>query len=764
MADERPAVETGLSRELTLFHITMMGVGMMIGAGVFIGTGASLRHAGPGGMLLTFAFNGVVALITAMAYAELASALPRAGGAYHYTRVGFGKGVSFLAGWMEWFASSVAGSLYAVTFATYVVHFVQQMGWVEADPRLDWLWVKAIAVVVGLLFIYVNYRGVSETGKAGALITLGQTATLVFVALVGYVVAHREPERLANFQPFMPKGWHALVFTMGAAYVAFEGFEVIAQTGDEAIEPRRNLPKAMLYSILIVVTTYVAVAAAVVISVKPGDVIEGQKVGVVWQWLGGQGENGSLAFAHAVKHLMPTAGFGNLLCVLAVIFSSTSALNATVYSATRVSYALGRDGMLPAAFASISPTRRVPHVALIATSVLMLTVAVILPVRGVAASASAMFLLLFLLVNVCVIKVRRQLGDELRYGFVMPLFPVLPILAIVLQTVMAAGLAKLSTTAWVSCGTWLAICGVVYYGYSRHHAKEPDESIITFEEERAPESRPLSILLPVANPQNALTLIKPTVVLARARDAEVDVLHMVPIPAQAPLSDAPKYMAEGEEALVEVLLYASVNFPTHRTIQYCRNVARGVLSAARQRNTSMILLGWRGQSFRKDFILGSTVDPILERAPCDVVVVRDWPKGKIKSVLVPVAGGPHTRLALEVAALFAKEDGGRVTPFNVSRSDQAMADARELLDAAVDAVGQPPELFEPKFVQAENVLEAILAEAPAHDLVVIGASQERVWQRMVMGSIPEELVVRCDKPVAMVKAKAPIRSWIRRWI
>ena len=93
-----------------------------------------------------------------------------------------------------------------------------------------------------------------------------------------------------------------------------------------------------------------------------------------------------------------------------------------------------------------------------------------------------------------------------------------------------------------------------------------------------------------------------------------------------------------------------------------------------------------------------------------------------------------------------------------------MADARELLDAAVDAVGQPPELFEPKFVQAENVLEAILAEAPAHDLVVIGASQERVWQRMVMGSIPEELVVRCDKPVAMVKAKAPIRSWIRRWI
>ena len=104
-------IATGLSRELSLLHITMMGVGMMIGAGVFIGIGNAVRVAGPGGVILTFALNGAIALFTAMSYAELSSAVPRAGGAYNFARIGFGRAPSFLAGWMEWFASSVAGGL-----------------------------------------------------------------------------------------------------------------------------------------------------------------------------------------------------------------------------------------------------------------------------------------------------------------------------------------------------------------------------------------------------------------------------------------------------------------------------------------------------------------------------------------------------------------------------------------------------------------------------------------------------------------------------
>lgn len=760
MAGETPEIRTGMSRELGLVHITLMGMGMMIGAGVFIGIGLCLSEAGPGGMMLTFAFNGVIALITAMGYAELSSAIPKAGGAYNYARIAFGKRLGFLAGWLEWFASSVAGSLYAVTFATYVHHFAKHMRWVPDTPTIETVMVKTITVVVAVLFVYINYRGVSETGKAGAIITIGQTGTLALIALVGLIAVHRQPERLANFQPFLPNGWGKILLSMGLIYVAFEGFEVIAQTGDEAIDPRRNLPKAMLYSIMVVVLTYVAVGAATLVSVHGKDLIaaNGDKL-AAWEVLA---KDGKTAFATAVSSLLPHGG--GLLVLLAVVCSSTSALNATIYSATRVSYALGRDQMLPPAFARISQKRKIPHIALCATSVLVLVMAVALPIEEVAASASAMFLMLFLIVNVCVIKVRRQFGDELTYGFVMPLFPLLPVVAIVMQIFMCIGLVKLSPVAWIAAGAWLALAVAVYFTYSRKHATEPEVSIVTFEEERAPETRPLSILLPVANPANALHLIRPTLILAKARDAEVDLLHMVPIPEQTPLSDAPQYMVQGEEALGEALLYTFTTAPTHRTIQYCRNVARGILSAARQRNTSMLILGWRGQSHRRDFVLGSTIDPILEKAPCDVLVVKDWPKGKIERVLVPVAGGPHTRLAIEVAALFAKQAGGRVTPFNVSRSERTKDAAQRRIEEAIEATGRPRELLDPKFVQADNVLEAILAETPGYDMVVLGASHERMWQQLVMGSIPEEIAQRCDKPAAMVKAKIPLKSWVRKWI
>ena len=125
-----------LSRELSLFHVTMMGLGMMIGAGVFIGMGVSIGKAGPGGLILTFALNGLLAMFTAMSFAELSSAIPRAGGAYNFARVGFGRGTSFLAGWMEWFASSVAGSMYALTFAIYTVRFAIQMHWLDVVFRM----------------------------------------------------------------------------------------------------------------------------------------------------------------------------------------------------------------------------------------------------------------------------------------------------------------------------------------------------------------------------------------------------------------------------------------------------------------------------------------------------------------------------------------------------------------------------------------------------------------------------------------------------
>lgn len=772
MADERPPAEghgvrTELSRDLTLFHVTMMGVGMMIGAGVFVGMGPTIAKAGPGGVLLTFALNGVVALCTAMGYAELASAVPRAGGAYNYARIGFGQGVSFLAGWMEWFASAVAGSLYAITFATYVVQFMRHLtgpaegaaatgGQVLAAlPETGVAWYqRAVAVGVALFFIWINYRGVSETGKTGALITLGQTAALALIAVAGVVVAIAGPEKLSTFRPFLPRGFSAVLVTMGMTYVAFEGFEVIAQAGDETIQPRRNLPKAMLYSVGIVVVTYLGVGFAAVVATHGA----GESAA---RWFRQEPET---AFFHAITRLLP--GVGAWLVIAAVIFASTSALNATIFSATRVSYALGRDRMLPPGLARISRKRRIPHVALFATATIVVAVAALLPVHHVAASASIMFLLLFFLVNLSVIRIRRHLGDELTYGYVMPLFPLIPLAAIVIQPLLAVHVFEVSPLAWIICGGWLAASGAIYFLYGRTHATERPGRIVTLEEVEEPEARgrEYAVLLPVANPANAVQLIQAAIAVAQKKNGEIDILHMVPIPEQVPLEAAGHYLAEGREAVVEAMLYTAVAVPANRSVRYCRNAARGILSAAREKRTDLIMLGWRGRSYRREFVFGSTLDPILERSPCDVAVLRDCSKRSYDRVLVTVSGGPNLPLALELADTFATPETGRITCLNVRRKGESTRGAARSIEFLLKAVGTGGDRYVVKFAESDDLVGTIAQTAEDHDLVIMGASARSRWHRIFAGTLPEDVALRTPRPFIMCKAAGRIESFLQRWI
>lgn len=763
----RPDVSSELSRDLSLFQVTMMGLGMMIGAGVFLGTGKSIGFCGPGGVLLTFALNGLIAILTAMSYAELSSAIPKAGGAYNFARIGFGRGTSFVAGWMEWFASSVAGALYAVCFATYTVRFFSSLNLVEIPSGVEPFVLKGVAASVACIFIYINYRGASETGKVGAIMTLAQTVFLLVIGAIGIVVAIRDPSRLDNFKPFLnpEQGrWAGLLVTMGFTAVAFEGYEVIAQAGDETIDPRRNIPKAMLYSVLIVTFTYVLCAFAAVVAVKagPGLVVDGQVVSA-WQWIGHHGGEG---FGAAVELLIPK--WGGLLVVLAVIFASTSALNATIYSATRASYALGRDRMLPEFFARISRARKTPWVALISTGVIVLIVATCLDAEQVAASASIMFLFLFLLVNLCVIRIRFNMGDELHYGFLMPFFPVLPVIAILCQAVLAVFLHEMGPIAWLIAPVWIVTGVAIYHFYSKSRAVATEHEIQVIEEESALPGNEYRIMVSVANPENALPMVRTTYALCGAKQARVELLHMVPVPDQVPLSDAGSYMTEGKEAIGELMLYLAPLFPLSSTIRYCRNVARGIVSAVKEKRADLLIIGWHGGAHTRGYALGSTVDPVVERSPCDVLILKLHGDKTFKRILVPVAGGVNSVMAMEIASILALKHDGEVVVFNASVSGSPAFNVEEFVAQNAGQGELPLERIRTKVKACSRVEDAILEEAESaeadYDLVVLGCSDRPLIRQFTGHTVPETIARRCSKPLIMVKASQGIRSFVKRWI
>ncbi len=767
-------VHSELSRDLTLFHITMMGLGMMIGAGVFVGMGICLGLVGPGGLVLTFALNGLIALFTAMSFAELSSAIPRAGGAYNFARVAFGRGTSFLGGWMEWLASSLAGSFYAVIFASFTVDYLNQLLGLGLDDTALKITIRATAAGAAVLFVYINYRGSSETGKLGAIFTVAQMLFVVAIGVVGIVTYFVEPSRLSNFTPFMPNGWLKMLASMGIIYVAFEGFEVIAQAGDETIEPRKNVPKAMLYSVAIVTVTYVLVAFGTVVAVRAGDPATGGEA--PWEYIGSfaEREHGSAVaevkgFKVAVQHLMGS-GLGGLLVTLAVIFSSTSALNATVYSATRASYALGRDRLLPGRFAKISASRRTPYVALFATGAIVLAMSVWMKPKDLSATASIMFLLLFFLVNLCVIKVRRNMGDELTYGYLMPWFPIFPILAIVLQGALCGGILSESYVAWIIAGAWVAAGTGIYWLYSRHHAPAGEHDIQVLEQKGALPQEGYRVMVAVANPESVLGLVRNTYKLCGAKYAEVDLLHMVPVPSQVPLADARKYMHEGKEAITEAMLYLGSDFPFRSHLRYCRSISRGIVSACREAHADMLIMGWHGRRPGSMFRLGSTLDPVIERAPCDVVVLKDCGGNEpLRRVLVPLAGGPNGALALEVASILADPTEGEIIAFTVDRPGDAGRpfDLEGFVRSQADRIRIPSQRVHTKRVQGANVVQAILDEAEGeggYDLVVLGSTRDSWLRKMTHVPVPETVARRCTKPLAMVNASAGLGSLIRKYV
>jgi nucleotide-binding universal stress UspA family protein len=457
------------------------------------------------------------------------------------------------------------------------------------------------------------------------------------------------------------------------------------------------------------------------------------------------------------------------MVLLAVVFASTSALNATIYSATRASYAMGRDRLLPSSFAGISTKRKTPWVALLFTGGIVLVVSTCLNVEQVTESASIMFLFLFLLVNLCVIRVRYNMKDELDYGFLMPFFPVLPIAAIICQVVLAVSILKVGWTAWIIAASWVSVGAVIYNVYSRSRAIPTEDEIRVIEEESAPEGDEYRMMVALANPDNALSLVTNTYALCGAKNARVELLHMVPVPDQVPLSDAEQYMLDGKEAIGEVMLYLAPRFPLSSTIRYCRNVARGIVSAVRKKNVELLIMGWQGMTTSRKFRLGSTVDPVVERVPCNVVIFRNCGNQKYRRILVPVAGGPNSAFALEIAGILAAKNDGEIVVFTVAVPGVGVKfDLDQFLEENTERIALGRERVTTKAVASRKVVSAILAEiedeAQAYDLVVMGCTREPIIRRMTGRPVPETVAGMCRKPLVMVNASGGIRSWVKRWI
>ncbi len=739
--------QVGLSRDLSLFSVTMIGVGAMIGAGIFVLTGIAAGVAGPA-IMLAFLLNGIVAIFTASAYAELGGSIPEAGGGYLWVKSSLPQPSGFLSGWMSWMAHSVACALYAVGFGAYFGEVFHEFGaHLSIPPEIL---KKMLAVVIVILFTYINFKGAKETGKAGNIATMLKISILFLFILLGSKIISSEPSRIAHFTPFFGKGFFGILTAMGLTYIAFEGYEIIAQSGEEVKDPEKNIPKAIFISLLIVVPIYILVAFVALGVVNPGDM-------TAWDFLAAKKE---VAMVEAARNI---SYWGSALLLIGGLLSTISALNATIYSSSRVSFAMGRDHNLPPIFGRIHKRFKTPDGSLFVSSVLIILMVLILPIEDIASSADIMFLFLFIFVNVALIHIRRKTPQLLK-GYKSPLFPLFPVLGILTQGVLIVVMFLYSPKAFFLSLLWIGAGLSIYYGYAKHREKaEVGPKIIVEEKELA--HKDFKIILGIDTKNDVLPLMNTALPIAKEKDGEIFVTHVIPLPPQTPLNVGKQFLKERKNLLKEAdEMGDRYNVPVSFNIRVSREIYHGLLDSVVEYKGNALLLG-SGAATRREKLLGSVLDPLVQEAPCDVGVLKIKKDTKIKKILLPTAGGPNAKLAFEWGSWIAQQNKGTLTLLSIVSDERKIKRGQSCLLETKKTVEHETKRVEEKIVYGTDILKTILKESKGYDMILIGASKAGLWQRIRFGTIPEKLTRRSPVSVLVVrKYEGLIKNWLRRFV
>jgi CIC family chloride channel protein len=205
--------------------------------------------------------------------------------------------------------------------------------------------------------------------------------------------------------------------------------------------------------------------------------------------------------------------------------------------------------------------------------------------------------------------------------------------------------------------------------------------------------------------------------------------------------------------------------PVHTMIRLGRNVAKAVHKTVHENASNMIVLGWPGYTNSAGRAFGSVIDDIVDNPPTDIAVVRYREYRPLKSILVPVAGGPNSRLAVRLAATMAAQARNgpvKVTALRVVREDAGEAERVRAQKDLAHSVDSAPFDFDLKIAEGNNVIQAILRAAEAYDLIVIGATNEPLFKTLLIGNIPEQVARQAKVTTIMVKrGQGPVRSFLR---
>ena len=724
-----------------LFGATLIGVGAIVGGGILALAGVAFQTAGPGA-LLAFVLNGGIAFLTAASFAELAVRFPQSGGTYTYAKHVVSIEAAFVVGWVVWFASIVAGVLYALGFAVFAAEGATRL---LAGLGQDVAWLSRGDLRIGFALAAVAFYTVALMRKAaggGNGATIGKVVVFVILIAGGAVAAfgHSGEELAAGLQPFLPAGPTGLFQAMGYSFIALQGFDLIAAVGGEVRDPERNLPRAMYLSLAIALAIYIPLLLLIMTVGVPADVDIAQAAAA----------NPEGLVAEAAERFLGPVGYW--LVIGAGVLSMLSALHANLLGASRVAFAMARDRTLPRPLGRMSGTGETPGLAVAVTAAMLaIVVAAVGDVSAAGAASSLIFLISFATVHWAAILARRRSGDRR--------LPVVPLLGGALCLALGVFQAFSVPEAGNVVMVWLLLGLGFFVTLLARGARLADTSA----EARDPDlarlrGRSPLVLVPIASPTSAAGLAGVAATVRTPSVGRVLQLCVVTTPDQMPDEDHP-VMRDAQSILGESLLRGFERAtPAETLFTIAADPAREIARVARLHRCETVVLGApRAETAEGWGRLESLVSPL----DADVVVLRAprrWRIAQVRRVLVPLGGrGDHSLPRARLLASLTRSQDCAITFLRTLPPglphDQARQAGREVRALARDEVEGR---FDVEIEEAEDACGAILRHAADVDLVVMGIQHARGTRRN-FGRIVRQFAESSDVPLILIGARGRAR-------
>ena len=434
-----------LEKTLGAFDVTLMSIGATIGTGVMVLTGVvAARDAGPA-VILSFICSAIICILVALCYAEFASSVPTSGSAYSYIYVSLGELVAHLVGWSLVIGYTVSTATVAGGWSAYFNGLLKEFGinlpkQLVAIPSQGGI-INLPAMLVVLLITVLLSRGTKESKKANNIMVLVKLSIIVLFIAVG--VFHIKP---ANWHPFMPFGFKGVFAGAASVFFAYSGFDAVSTSAEEVKNPQKNLPIGIISSLIICTIIYIIVCLV----------------------LTGVTNYTQLNVADAMAYALSSVGQGWAATIISVgaVIGIMAVMLAYSFGASRVLFSMSRDGLLPNVFSKLNKKTNTPTLSTVVVGVLASLMTGVMDLKQLADLANIIIIGTFMLVAISLVVLRKT-HPKLKRSFMMPLVPVLPMIAAVCCLFL---MCNLSMTTWLYFAGWLAIGTVVYFTYSRKHS------------------------------------------------------------------------------------------------------------------------------------------------------------------------------------------------------------------------------------------------------------------------------------------------------